>query len=199
MMARRCAIPYDRRCYGCYHHFTAFHFHDDTCLLSSHRDLQQLETFCNTELHKVNDWFLANRLTANLSKASKYMLTSGNSRTDLSSFSIKMGVTTLERVKSIKYLGVMFEENFKWRHHVSHLVTKLSRSTGILSKLRYYTSTKTLLTVYYSLVGSHLNYSLLAWGSACKTTLQPLRVLQNKAIRFIAWTPKISTTRYRLP
>ena len=80
----------------------------------------------------------------------------------------------------------MFDEQFKWDTHVSYLASKLSCSVGVISKLRYYTDTQTLLQVYNSLVGSHLNYALIAWGSASKTTLQPLRVLQNRAIRFIS-------------
>ena len=101
-----------------------------------------------------------------------------------------MGITTLERVDLIKYLGDIFQENSKWQCHVKYLSNKLFRASGILSKLRYYVNTQTLLKVYHSLVGSHLNYSLLAWGSASQTTLQPLRVLQNKAIRFIARSPR---------
>jgi hypothetical protein len=153
----------------------------------SHRNTVTLQSQCNIELIHINNWFLANRLTANLAKASKYMLTPGKSRqTYPSDFVIKMGDTTLERVKSIKYLGVMFDEQFKWDTHVSYLTSKLSCSVGVLSKLRYYTNTQTLLQVYNSLVGSYLNYALIAWGSASKTTLQPLRVLQNRAIRLIS-------------
>ena len=114
----------------------------------------------------------------------------GKARQTCNDFTIKMGDTVLERVKSIKYLGVIFDENFKWHDHVKYLSQKLSRGSGILSKLRYYTNTGTLLKVYNSLIGSHLNYSLLAWGSAGQTALQPLRVLQNRAIRFMARSPR---------
>jgi hypothetical protein len=145
-----------------------------------------LQSQCNIELIQINNWFLANKLTANLSKASKYMLTPGKSRKPFpSNFVIKMGDTTLERVKTIKYLGVMFDEQFDWKTHISYLTSKLSSSVGVLSKLRYFTNTQTILQVYNSLVSSHLNYALIAWGSANKTTLQPLRVLQNRAIRLI--------------
>ena len=49
---------------------------------------------------------------------------------------------------------------------------------------------KTLIGVYQSLVASHLSYALCAWGKAGITTLQPLRVLQNRAIRFISRAPR---------
>ena len=57
--------------------FSVSLYADDTCLVLSHVDLKQLETICNNELEIIDDWFKANRLTANLKKASKYMLTYG--------------------------------------------------------------------------------------------------------------------------
>ena len=130
---------------------------------------------------------VANKLTANFSKASKYMLTPGlqNTSADVD-LNLKMGNITLEKVRSIKYLGVIFDERFSWGNHVSYLCTKLSKSVGVLSKLRYYVNIDTLLKTYYSLVNSHLSYSLMSWGTAGTTVLQPIRVLQNRAIRFLS-------------
>ena len=166
-------------------------FADDTCLLLSHENLTTLKLQCNAELIHINNWFLANKLTANLSKASKYMLTFGKTKiTFPQNFEIVMGNTVLERVKTIKYLGVIFDERFRWHDHVDYISTKLACSAGILSKLRYYTNISTLISVYNSLVGSHLSYGLTTWGAAGKTVLQPLRVLQNRSIRFISRAPR---------
>ena len=171
--------------------FAASLFADDTSLLLKHKDISYLERQCNIELVHINNWFLANRLTANLSKASKYMLTLGKSRLKHPDrFELKMGDSVLEKVNSIKYLGVIFDEKFKWEDHISYISSKISCSVGILSKLRYYTNIETLIKVYHSLVGSHLSYGLGAWGKIGVTTLQPLRVLQNRAIRFISRAPR---------
>jgi hypothetical protein len=119
------------------------------------------------------------------------MLTLGKTRMKPpESFHIFMGDTVLERVSSIKYLGVILDDRFKWQNHISYVCTKISRSVGILSKLRYYVNIETLLKVYYSLVSSHLSYALIAWGSAGVTVLQPLKVLQNRAIRIISRAPR---------
>ena len=126
-----------------------------------------------------------------MSKASKYMLTLGKKTTIVPrNFNIHMGHTVLERVKSIKYLGVIFDEKFKWKEHVSYLSSKLACSVGVLSKLRYYTNIPTLIKVYHSLICSHLNYGLIVWGAAGTTALKPVRVLQNRAIRFISRAPR---------
>ena len=52
-------------------------FADDTCILLNHRDPQILENLCNEELERIDQWFKANILTANLAKASTFMITPG--------------------------------------------------------------------------------------------------------------------------
>ena len=97
-----------------------------------------------------------------------------------------MGNTILERVSTIKYLGVMLDENFTWSHHVCQLKKKLAGCVGIISKLKYYIDTKILVQVYHALIASRLHYAITCWGAAAKTILEPIRVLQNRAIRFIS-------------
>ena len=41
---------------------------------------------------------------------------------------------------------------------------KLSRTNGILSKLRHYVPKKTMLSVYYALFYSHMTYGSLVWS-----------------------------------
>ena len=125
------------------------------------------------------------------------MLTPGqqNMSADID-LNLKMGDTTLEKVKTIKYLGVIFDERFSWRNHVSYICTKLSQSVGVLSKLRYFVNIDALLKTYHSLVNSHLSYSLMSWGSAGTTILQPIRVLQNRAMRFISRASRYTRLDY---
>ena len=40
--------------------------------------------------------------------------------------------------------------------------------------------------IYMSLIYSHINYCILIWGSADKSTVEPLFKLQKKAIRIIS-------------
>ena len=172
--------------------FSVSLFADDTCLVLSHKDLKYLEVFCNRELEIIEDWFKANKLTANLKKASKYMLTSGKTRknSNLPGICLKMGTTTLERVETMKYLGVTLDEKFSWTAHVMQLKLKLASSVGILAKLKYYLNTKILIQVYHALIGSRLHYSISCWGAAAQTVLAPIKVLQNRAVRFISKTSR---------
>ena len=75
-----------------------------------------------------------------------------------------MGNVELEKVTSVKYLGVMLDEQVTWANQVEYLKSKLSRSAGIFSKLRYYLNTETLMEMYHALFNSHLLYMLSSVG-----------------------------------
>ena len=105
-----------------------------------------------------------------------------------------MGKVLLKRVKSVKYLGVILDENVTWTEQIEYLSSKLSRSAGIFSKLRYYLKKDVLIRVYHALFNSHLQYGILCWGSTYESNLNRLQVLQNRAIRNISRAPRF----YRL-
>ena len=56
-------------------------------------------------------------------------------------------------------------------------------------KLRHCDPLSTLKLVYYSLVNSNIQYSLLSWGRAAKSYLHNLKILQNKILKAILFCP----------
>ena len=44
---------------------------------------------------------------------------------------------SLERKDHIKYLEVMIDSALTWKYHISYVCAKLSRNTGVISKLRH--------------------------------------------------------------
>ena len=59
------------------------------------------------------------------------------------------------------------------------------RTIGILSKLRFFLNSSTLLLLHNSFVHSHLIFGIHLWGSTSQSHLSKLQNLQNKAIRII--------------
>ena len=78
------------------------------------------------------------------------------------------------------------DEHLLWKYQVISVSKKISRGTGILAKLRGHMDKKLLLNIYYCVVFSHLSYGIQAWGSACNTYLEVLRIIQNKAVRILS-------------
>jgi len=59
----------------------------------------------------------------------------------------------------------------------------ISRSVGIFYGIRHSLNERALKSLYFSIVYSHLQYAIGAWGSVGKTSLRQLHVLHNKMIR----------------
>ena len=90
-------------------------------------------------------------------------------------------------------MGVLIDENFSWDYHISELSKKLSRANGIIMKLRH-APQSTLISVYYAIFYSHLNYGCSVWSLTTSYNLDTINVLQKKCIRSINFAPCNSHT-----
>ena len=165
-----------------------FHlFADDANLFFQHKDINMLESLINSELEKVFNWLCANKLSLNIDK-SNFVIFRPIQRKLPKQVMLSINNQMLIQETSIRYLGVYIDYNISWKTHITNISKKIKRSIGILSKLRYFLSTKTLLNLYYALVEPFLNYCIIAWGNTYQTTLQPLFILQKKALRIITFS-----------
>ena len=62
---------------------------------------------------------------------------------------------------SIKYLGLTIDMNLTFDFHISNIAYKISRTVGIISKIRHYLPETALLKIYYAQIQSHLLYGLI--------------------------------------
>ena len=131
----------------------------------------------------MNKWMIANKLTLNMSKSN--VITINSNENGKSSKNCYNEVLPTMIVKNAKYLGVTFDESLSFDRHVKNLIKRLSRSVGILAKVKPFLNTKALLNLYYAIFLSHLQYGLIAWSSTFKSYLKKLSTLQNKAVKII--------------
>ena len=89
--------------------------------------------------------------------------------------------------KSVKYLGVI-DCFLNWSTHLTSLSKKLSRATGMLSKIRHYVDWNTLHMVYFGIFSSIMSYGSQIWGQLNNIT-KKVQVLQNKALRIMHFQP----------
>ena len=88
----------------------------------------------------------------------------------------------------IKYLGVIIDTNLRWKEHVNYLNKKIKRSIGLLSKIRYYVDLGCLTKLYHTLIYPFLIYGVVAWGNTYQTIINPLFILQKKAVRIMTFS-----------
>lgn len=159
-------------------------FADDTCITHSHSDIVILSRTLNSELESVSTWLLANKLSLNLQKT-QYMVFAGN-KPYLADFNVAICGQLIQRTHCTKYLGIFIDDRLVWRAHINHIVSKLSKSLGILHKVKHMLTTDILITLYYTMFYPYLHYCTVTWGMANKTALKTLTLLQKRIIRTVA-------------
>jgi hypothetical protein len=82
-------------------------------------------------------------------------------------------------------LGILIDKNLSWKHHIDVIATKISKSVGLIAKLRHFLPRSILINIYQSLIYPYLTYGITAWGQACKTHLDKILILQKRVIRMM--------------
>ena len=149
-------------------------FADDSNLFYSHNNIKTLIKNANDELEKISQWFKTNKLSLNEGKT-KFVLFHKPCDKDnlpLQLPNLKINNNEIKRSSSIKFLGVLADENLTWIDHITLVKNKLSKNLGLLHKAKNYLNKKSMVSLYYSFIHSYLNYGNITW---CSTSMRKLK------------------------
>lgn len=160
---------------------------DDTTIYTSHKSIETVTTQLTRDLSCVNNWCHKNKLVINPSKT-KYVVFRSRKQTDnLQPLHIDM--QPIFPCNQCTFLGVQLDNLLKFNVHTTALRKKMAYGIRILVKARYYFRPHTLLTLYNAFIHSHLRYCIEAWGQTYQVHLDPVRHIQNQALRIITRSP----------
>ena len=92
-------------------------------LFCSHKNLQSLEQNLNMQLHNVNQWLCANKLSLNIDKSNFVIFHPPQKKIE---YTVKLQINNkiIEEKKCIKYLGIFIDCHLNWKEHVHELSKK---------------------------------------------------------------------------
>ena len=107
-------------------------FADDTNLSCHGKSSSEVENMINTDLENVHKWIIANKLTFNEEKT-ECMLVGYRQRLrqSLNNSEIVIGNHIIQQVSSKKVLGVIIDEQLKWKEHNDAQCKKISQSIAL--------------------------------------------------------------------
>ena len=156
---------------------------DDTTLaatLNTFGTEENIATNINSELKAIANWLKLNKLSLNINKTKAMVFHSAKRR--ITTPNIFIEGTQIEFVNKFNFLGILIDKNLNWKPHIDHISKKISKTIGVMNRLKNFLPSKVLLIVYNSLILSYLNYGLIIWGWKANK----LTTLQKKSIRIIA-------------
>lgn len=165
--------------------FSTISYADDTTLIapisSFFSDTSSISDRVNAELSLISDWLIVNKLSLNVGKTNFMMFhKSAKSVPDLS---LEIRGQPLNLVDNFTFLGLTIDYQLNWKPHLSKISAKISKTIGVLSRLKNFLPIEILRLIYNGLILPHINYSILCWGFV---NTNRILLLQKKAVRLIS-------------
>ena len=163
-------------------------------LSSNSNDINQMSSLINFELSKISDWLAVNKLSLNAEKT-KYMIFHNYQKVIAENNipHLTLNGSVIERVTQFNFLGLTINENMNWKSHSSKIANKISRTLGVMNRLKRYLPMAAMKLMYDSLILSHLQFGITCWGfdwnRIFKLQKRAMRIMTNK--KFNAHTEPI--------
>ena len=149
-------------------------FADDTTLIFSCANFDQMQNILESEIKKVIEWLKVNKLILNVEKTQVMLFSFKKNNPKLS---LKIGDTEIEEKSETNFLGVQLDNKLTWKAHIAHICKKVSKSIAVLRLVRSIFPKNILKIIYMSLFYSYVSYCNLIWGSAVYGVIKPLFLL----------------------
>ncbi len=88
------------------------------------------------ELACISDWLKTNKLSLSIEK-SKYMIFHTTQK-KVALLQLKIDHAPIDRVYEFNFLSLTINENLNWKSCISKIADKISKSMGILNKLKHF-------------------------------------------------------------
>ena len=142
----------------------------------------QLSHNINVELNNIHEWLSINKLSLNVKKTKFIIFHYRQRNIDDLILDLQINSETIERVTEFNFLGLTLDENLNWNAHIQKVSNKISRTLGVMCRLKNFLPLHVLRILYNSLILPHLQYWILTWGFC----LGRLQKLQKRSVRIIA-------------
>lgn len=101
-------------------------FADDALIMISENNINVAISKMQMALNNLYTWLCGNRLKLNINKT-KYMIITRRNFNDLN-VELKINNESIQRVDSIKYLGIIIDNKLKFEEHIKYTVAKVAKN-----------------------------------------------------------------------
>jgi hypothetical protein len=159
-------------------HAKIFKYADDVLIFCPIFKNDDVESIFHIESCHLKSWCDENGLTVNESKTNVMLVNKGYK---------PLPSVSLVTVPSLRILGVLFHENFKWDSHIDNVVKVASRRIHVLRRLKQtaHVTKEDLIAVYFACIRSILEYNCPLFAGFSVRNARKLDIIQKRCHRII--------------
>ncbi len=157
-------------------------FADDSSLSFSTSNLNDLEGIINHDLVVISTWAKQWLVDFNPNKTEAIFFTLREPERPLR---ILFDDKVISFVDDHKHLGLTLSSNGKWHTHINNILSSSSKILGIMRKLKYKVSRKSLNQIYISDMRPILEYASVVWDGCTEYEKTSLERIQYEAARIV--------------
>ncbi|CAG9124933.1 unnamed protein product [Plutella xylostella] len=167
---------------------------DDKKIFYKIRNLQDHEAV-QADLDALYRYYLNNKITVNVKKC---MCISFTRKPKPSYFNYAFNGNTIERVNSVRDLGIILDSKFLLSEHIDHIANKAYRNLGfVLRSCKPFTNIGAIKSVYYAYVRSTLEYASTIWSPHYTIYKERLEKVQKVFINHLNFRLRNSANSYK--
>ena len=119
-----------------------FIYADDTAVFFKHHNPDELQYVINRIMPKISEWLHSNYLSLNASKTVYQLYTKRKSNVTID---IAINSIAIKRQDTVKYLGVLIDDDMKFISHINTITSTVSRNLGMIGRVRPFVGSRQLL------------------------------------------------------
>lgn len=156
---------------------------DDLVIYVRGKNAGTLETLIQQTINSIETWTTISGFKLS-SEKTKYIMFSKKKQPVSPLITLKGNAIT--RTDSIKFLGVIFDQQLNWREHFHYLRKCCTVGMNLLKTLAHHhwgADTNCLLTIYRSIIRARIDYALAAHIASKRSYFKGIETIENKALR----------------
>ena len=156
----------------------------------SYKDINVAEIQLTNDLRRIAAWCCSNSLLANPEKTKLLLFGTTQMLNHVLDFRVTFLEKELRPVSSARDLGMEFDECLSYDEHITHVVSKCTKSLCQINRVKHILDSRTLIVIINALVFSKLYYCSSVWANTSKKNIAKLQTVQNFAARIVTGTRK---------
>lgn len=106
---------------------------------------------------------------------------------------LKINGNNIEQVNSIKFLGIHLDTHLNFKKHIQYVMEKIIKRFNLIKRITgndWGANKKPLIQIYHAYIRSRINYGINIYGITTKSAIMPIKILNNRILRYIAGATK---------